>query len=249
MKIYKKLTFVAMIIAAASLATAMIMHYILPCTETDFWINVCLGIFGSAFLTILTSIIFYNHEKENTLEGFLNHTKQILTVANKYQEHMTLEEKIRFFLEYSEFDKIAWDADFGNMSFFSEKITHNQKYIYCSIYKPILDFNQAVANHVWHFRWHLDGSGKNDAVMQKFVGELQGYLLRITEQDIPTEYDDDGNVISSCHHKSTEPKLVSDVKKELGGRYYEIMHRKRKAAKLDKELNEQEAQPNGQDEI
>ena len=127
-----------MIIAAASLATAMIMHYFLPCTETDFWINVCLGIFGSAFLTILTSIMSYNHEKEKTLERFLYHTRQILTVANKYQEHMTLEEKIRFFLEYSEFDKIAWDADFGNMSFFSEKITHNQKYIYCSIYKRFL---------------------------------------------------------------------------------------------------------------
>ena len=99
LKIYKKLTFVAMIIAAASLATAMIMHYFLPCTETDFWINVCLGIFGSAFLTILTSIMSYNHEKEKTLERFLYHTRQILTVANKYQEHMTLEEKIRFFLE------------------------------------------------------------------------------------------------------------------------------------------------------
>ena len=130
MKIYKKLTFITMIIAAASLATAMIMHYFLPCAETDFWKNVCLGIFGSAFLTILTSIMSYNHEKEKTLENFLYHTQQILTIANKYQEHMTLEEKIRFFLEYSEFDKIAWDADFGNMSFFSEKITHNQKYIY-----------------------------------------------------------------------------------------------------------------------
>lgn len=249
MKIYKNMTVITAIIAILSLVAAMIMHYLFPCSETDFWINVCLGIFGSAFLTILTSIMSYNHEKVKTLENFLYHTRQILSVANKYQEHMTLEEKMRFFLEYSEFDKIAWDADFGNMSFLFEKTTHNQKYIYDNIYKPILDFNHAVANHVWHFRWHLDGSGKNDAVMQKFVDELQGYLLRITEQDIPTEYNENNNPISFCHYRSTEPKLVFDVKKELGGRYYDIMYGKRKATKLDKELKKQEAQPNGQNEI
>lgn len=49
--------------------------------------------------------------------------------------------------------------------------------------------------------------------------------------------------------QGNEPKLVFDVKKELGGRYYEIMYGKRKAAKLDKELNEQEAQPNEPHEI
>lgn len=169
MKVYKKMTVISAIITVSSLTAAMIMHYLFPCSETDFWINVCLGIFGSAFLTILTSIMSYNHEKVKTLENFLYHTRQILSVANKYQEHMTLEQKIHFFIEYSEFDKIAWDADFGNMSFFFEKTTHNQKYIYDNIYKPILDFNHAVANHVWHFRWHLDGSGKNDAVIGKRV--------------------------------------------------------------------------------
>lgn len=249
MKVYKKMTVISAIITVSSLTAAMIMHYLFPCSETDFWINVCLGIFGSAFLTILTSIMSYNHEKVKTLENFLYHTRQILSVANKYQEHMTLEQKIHFFIEYSEFDKIAWDADFGNMSFFFEKTTHNQKYIYDNIYKPILDFNHAVANHVWHFRWHLDGSGKNDAVMQKFVDELQGYLLRITEQDVPTEYDENNNPLSFCHYRSTEPKLVFDVKRELGGRYYDIMYGKRKAAKLDKEMKKQEAQTNGQNEI
>lgn len=249
MKSYKKITVVTTILSLLSLTTVMIMHYLLPCAETDFWVNVCLGIFGSAFLTILTSVMSYQHEKVKTLENFLFHTRQILTVANKYQEHMTLEEKIRFFLAYNDFDKIAWDSDFGNIDFFFEKITHNREYIYYSIYKPILDFNQAVANHVWHFRWHLDGSGKNDVVMQKFADELQSYLLKTTEQDVSTKYDENNNPISFCHYRSNEPKLVFDVKRELGGRYYYIMYGKRKAAKLDKELKKQEAQTNGQDKI
>lgn len=234
MRVYKKLIIITAIITFASLISAIVMHYIFPSDETDFWINVCLGIFGSAVLTTLSSIISYNHEKRKTLENFLYHTRQLLSVANKYQEHMTLEEKIRFFLAYSEFDKIAWDADYGNIDFFFERITKNREYIYNSIYKPILDFNDAVANHVWHFRWHLDGSGKNDVVMQSFVSELQEYLLKIDEQDLPTEYDENGNAISFCRYTSTCPKLVFDVKKELAGRYYEILYGKRTAKKAEK---------------
>lgn len=249
MKAYKNLTIIATMISVIAFFLALILHYCFPCYEAEFWINVCLGLFGSAALTVLTSIVSYFSEKIKTLQDFLYHTRQILSIANKYQEHMTLEQKIRFFLEYSEFDKIAWDADFGNMSFFFEKTTHNQKYIYDNIYKPILDFNHAVANHVWHFRWYLDGSGKNDAVMQKFVDELQGYLLQITGYDVPTEYDKDGNVISTCHCRAIEPKLVREIEDELTGRYYEIMCGKRKVAKPDKEMEKQEAQPNGQAKI
>ena len=76
--------------------------------------------------------------------------------------------------------------DIGNMDFFFENKTHDFQYIYTAIYKPILDFNRAVENHVWHFRWYLDGTGKNDTVMEKFLLELQEYLLEKNEQDIPT---------------------------------------------------------------
>lgn len=239
MRAYKKMTIIATLIAIIALLVAIVLHYCCPCYETEFWINVCLGLFGSAALTVLTSVVSYWHERIKTLENFLYHTRQLLSAANKYQEHMTLEQKIQFFLEYSEFDKIAWDADFGNIDFFFERITKDREYIYYSIYKPILDFNNAVANHVWHFRRHLDGSGKNDAVMQNFVSELQDYLLKIDEQDIPTEYDENGNATSFLPHKSTCPKLVLDVKKELRGRYYEILYGKKQAAKAHKLEEEQ----------
>ena len=108
MRAYKKMTIISALIAILAFLGAVYMHYYFPCDETEFWINVCLGLFGSAALTVLTSVVSYWHERIKTLENFLYHTRQLLSAANKYQEHMTLEQKIQFFLEYSEFDKIAW---------------------------------------------------------------------------------------------------------------------------------------------
>lgn len=227
MRIYKILTVITIIIAVIALAIAILLHYLLPCGETDFWINVLIGIFGSAVLTTLTSIVSYHYERRKILEGFIYHTRQILSYLNKYQENMTLEQKIQFFLDYCDLDYSAWDMDFGDMDFFFEKVCGNRKYIYNRIYKPILDFNSAVANHAWHFRWHLDGSGKNERVMLSFLAELQDYLLEKTECDVPAEYDENGNVTASCHYSSVQPKLVFNIQKELNGRYYEIVYGKK----------------------
>lgn len=243
MRAHKKMTIISVILAIVTFLGAVIMHYCCSCYETEFWINVCLGLFGGAALGVLTSVVFYNYEKEKTLKNFLYYTQQILSIVNKYQEHMTLEEKIRFFLEYSEFDKMAWNSEFGNIDFFFERITKNRKYIYYNIYKPIVDFNNAVARHIWHFRWHLDGSGKNDVVMQEFVSELQGYLLKKEKKELPLEYNGQENDTFVCY--STVPKLVFEVKEELGGRYYVILCGKRQATK---ERKLEEEQTNGKNE-
>ncbi len=86
--------------------------------------------FGSALLSALTSLITYFHEQRSTLDGFMYHCKYILHALNKYQDSMSLEEKMKFYLEYHDLDKSMWDADYGNMDFFAEKITGNRKYIY-----------------------------------------------------------------------------------------------------------------------
>ena len=245
MRIYKKMIKISFVVAVGAFFLAIFMHYCFQCNETEFWINVCLGLFGSAALTVLTSIVSYWHERIKTLENFLYHTKQILSRVNKYQESMTLEQKLQFFIDYYEFDKIDWDCDMGNIDFFFEPITKDRKYIYYSIYKPLLDFNNAVAKHIWHFRWHLDGSGKNDEVIQSFVRELQGYLLKIEERKIPTEYDENGNVISFSNCKMLHPKLVCDIKNELMGRYYEVLYGKKV---IRKARNENKAQENNKNE-
>lgn len=226
MRIYKKLTIFTIIIAVIALSIAILLHYLIPCVETEFWINVLVGIFGSAVLTTLTSIVSYHYERRKILEGFVYHTRQILSYLNKYQENMPLEQKLQFFLDYDDLDKSAWDMDFGDMDFFFEKVCGNRKYIYNCIYKPILDFNAAVANHIWHFRWHLDGCGKNERVMLSFLAELQDYLIGKTECDVPSEYDEDGNVSAFYHYSTVQPKLVLHIQEEINGRYYDIMYGK-----------------------
>ena len=46
---------------------------------------------------------------------------------------MSLEDKMKFYLDYYDLDKSVWDADYGNMDFFAEKTTENiymKRYIF-----------------------------------------------------------------------------------------------------------------------
>ena len=96
MRPYKRLTIICGIISLLSLAICLFLHYFVLGDESDFWINICLAVFGSALLSALTSLVIYFHEKRSTLEGFMYHCKNILHVLNKYQDSMSLEEKMKF---------------------------------------------------------------------------------------------------------------------------------------------------------
>lgn len=227
MRPYKRLTLICGIISFFSFVICLFLYYFVG-NEEDFWINVCLAVFGSALLSALTSLVTYFHEKRSILENFVYHYKNLLHVLNKYQDSMSLEEKMKFYLDYHDIDKSAWDADYGNMDFFAEKITGKRKYIYERIYLPILSFNQAVDEHVWHFRWYFDGSGKNESVMVMFVEQLEQHLLYRDEKSIPTDYDEAGKPIAFCEITSLESKLVREISQELDGKYYSIMYGKQR---------------------
>lgn len=98
MRAYKRMTKFSILIAIISLLIAILLNFCLVVDKTGFWVNVCLGLFGSAALTILTSIVSYFHERRQTLESFVYHTRQILSYLNKYQESMPLEQKLNFIL-------------------------------------------------------------------------------------------------------------------------------------------------------
>ena len=224
MRPYKRLTAICGIISFFSLVICLFLHYFVVHHESDFWINVCLAVFGSSLLSALTSLVTYFHEKRTTLEGFVYQCRNLLHVLNKYQDSMSLKEKMKFYLDYHDLDKSGWDADYGNMDFFAEKITGHRKYIYEKIYLPIFRFNQAVNNHAWHFRWYFDGSGKNESVMEIFVEQLERHLLYRDEKNIPTDYDEAGKPIAFCEVTSLESKLVREIFQELDGKYYSIMY-------------------------
>lgn len=243
MRLNKKLIIISTVITVFSFVIAFYLYFYCVYCGKDFWVNILVGIFGGAFLTIITSTVSYSRDKQICLESFSYHTRQLLSYLNKYQENMSIEQKIQFYLDYADLDKTSWDMDYGSIDFLFETICGGGKYIYDSIYKPILDFNSAVSNRVWHFRWYLDGSGRNERVINDFLNELQNYLLEKETQEIPTQVDEQENVISTCKYSYTKPKLTANINQELSGRYYDLMYG-RKARKMEENNgNSKNAQP------
>lgn len=176
-------------LSIVSFSIIIYLHYFKSGEEIDFWCNVCLAIFGSALLTLITSIVGYYNEKRNTLENFAYSTRSLLHFINKYDVNWKLEKKIDFYIDYADIDKSLWDSQLGMIYFWwNFKFKDDYfNYIYNSIYKPIQDFNKATSEHEFHFRWHKDGTGKNDAVMTEFVSELEQLFIENISEELLLE--------------------------------------------------------------
>ena len=105
MRTYKYAIYITCAITLISFCIAFALNFYF--TDTNpFWCNLLLGIFGSSSLTLLTSIVGYRVERRRTFEGFSYATKAILHDLNKYQYTWGLEEKVDFFLNYTDISKI-----------------------------------------------------------------------------------------------------------------------------------------------
>ena len=135
MRTYKYAIYITCAITLISFCIAFALNFYF--TDTNpFWCNLLLGIFGSSSLTLLTSIIGYRVERRRTFEGFSYATKAILHDLNKYQYTWGLEEKVDFFLNYTDISKIDWDRYYGDFDFFTsffskdnDIVTFTPKYI------------------------------------------------------------------------------------------------------------------------
>ena len=221
MKNYVFATRITAVISLFSLLISIFFHYWFQTPHTDFWGNVLLAIFGSGLVTFITSCIGYRAEKRHTLEGFSYQTRHLLQIINRYDINWNLEKKIDFFLDYSDVDTSVWDSYLGSIYFFYDPKEEKFKYIYQSIYKPIVDLNKKVSEHDTHFTLHKDGSGKNETVMTGFIEEIE---LLIIEKKINKHTLEDGQVIQT---ESIKNILVSSMLKELNGRYHDIMYGKK----------------------
>ena len=233
MRVYKNITLLTGAITCASLIVSILLNFL--CVSCDFWINVSLAIFGSALLASLTALVTYFYEKRKTLESFMCNTLRIVRFINKYDIHFSTDEKVHFFIDYCELDRDAWDANFGEMAFFFEKLTGSQKYIYNSIYFPIRDFTNSVAKHLWHFRWYLNGTGRNEIAIRSFIEEIESKLIETKETQIPTEYDENGHPTLFTQITDFSSLLVKNIYKELYGRYFTIMYGKKQSRNLMEE--------------
>ena len=83
MRAYKRMAKFSILIAIISLLIAIFLNFCFVIDKMGFWTNVCLGVFGSATLTILTSDVSYFHEKRQTLENFVYHMKKVPVPGKK----------------------------------------------------------------------------------------------------------------------------------------------------------------------
>lgn len=223
MKNYVISTRITATLTCLSFVVALILHYWVHGEEAEFWCNVCLAAFGSGLLTFITSCIGYAVEKRHTLEGFSYSTRFILRVLSKYDLNWDLEKKIDFFLDYADIDESTWDVQLGAIYFMFDPGKKKFKYIYRKIYKPILDLNWKIAAHEFHFKWHKDGSGKNNAVMTTFVAEIEKLFM---EKRTSKHTLEDGQELQSTFVKNN---LVDSILGELNGKYYDLMYGKKGA--------------------
>lgn len=223
MKNYVISTRITAALTCLSFIDTLILHYGFHGADADFWCNVCLAAFGSGLLTFITSCIGYATEKRHTLESFSYSTRSLLHILNKYDLDWNLEKKIDFFLDYTDIDKSVWDAYLGGICFMFDPCKEKYKYVFQKIYKPILDVNQKIAEHEAHFKWHKDGSGKNDVVMANFVNEIESlFMEKITSNHML----EDGQEFQTT---TVQNKLVHSILEELNGEYYDMMYNKRQA--------------------
>ena len=221
MRIYKRSVIITGIISIVSLSFAIILNYVV---NEEFWCNVCLGLFGSSLLTLITSIIGYFAEKRNCMDGFYIETKKFLNKFNRYQIDLKLEDKIAFFLEMADYDKTDWDMDFGKMDFFNNK---QREYIYYNIYTPLIEARKIIADHAVQFRMHTNKTGKNEPTMFALVENIEKCFLSQKKYHLPME--DNNKIIATEVHN----RIVEDILKELNGHYYKIMNGKKRALKKE----------------
>lgn len=225
MKIYKNSIYITGLLTIITFTGSLILHYIISSKEAEFWCNILFGIFGGAVLTLISSIIGYKVERKRILEKFYYYTNKILKQINQYQFNMTLEEKIDFLLEYVDSDKIEWDSCLGDIDFLLDFGKKNFKYIFHSIYEPLLELQNAVQKHYWHFKWYKDGTGKNDRVMEHFLEEIEPLILDRKKESVPGEFEESDTTTERIVITSVSNRIVEKINKELSGKYYKLMYK------------------------
>lgn len=226
MKIYKNSIIVTSIISIMGFIGSFVLKFCFSGKEVEFWYDISMGIFSGAILTLITFLVGYRVERRKVLEGFWSYTHKILKQINMYEASMSIEQKIDFFINFYDTDRIEWHTYFGEISFLFDFGKRNYKYIYDSIYEPINKLGDMITPRYWNFRWHKDGSGRNEKVMEYYIDEIEPLIIETKDYKIPTEIDDNGKIISETLGSSKCNKLFRDITNELSGRYYEIMYGK-----------------------
>ena len=139
--------------------------------------DILLAIFGSSFVSLLICIIGYNTSKIDTLEDFYDIVKKRVIYWSLYDIDDDLTKKCEYYVNYytkgfpdvgRAYSKIYFLLDFKHT---------RRNGIYHDIYLPCLSFSGLVEKHYWHFKWYLDGTGKNYGMIKEFIAEIEDEMI------------------------------------------------------------------------
>lgn len=198
MRIYKIGTILSAVISIAAVIAAFMIQLV-----SGFAYDVLIGIFGSGFLVMVTSLIGYWCEKRNTLIAFCIQTKSYADFLGKYRLNLDSGMKMALLMDICDFDLFQWNLVYSSMDFFSRK---EQKYMKENIYEPLINTRDIIIE-------------KSPVLRQKFIGFKQcddERLIREIENELTNsmlEKQKDQNVLP----------VVEKIETEMNGRYLRLM--------------------------
>lgn len=227
MKNYAISTIITGLCAIFSLVAVFVLRGIFRDCDDKFWENFALAIFGSSFLAAITSGISYRAEKRRTMDRFYCSTYHLLRVLKQYSTEWDDLTKLNFIINYYDIDKEPWGEEYGDI-FFMFNHKKRMKYIYDSIYLPItlLDSRLSEEDIQSVFRAYR---GKSS--VEKFNLEM---VISAFETIITTKANDVKKIVAQ-KVLTQSPRFVSSIKKELNGRYYDLMYSKNTQKGYDEE--------------
>lgn len=204
MTLYKRSIYISLIITVlAFIGVIYLNEKLLVNNKVEaYWAEILVGIFSSAFLLTISSIIGYFHERKRSMYYFKIETQAILDTIDRL---VTGEDIQSCCLELGEYKIEAWKSIFYDFNFFRKK---NKQYIEEEIYNPINRFitNCAQYNHMF--------LASKDAESERKMEELNAILGM--EEDDRTE---------NGERESTP--FCRKINDTLEGKYMKIMKLKR----------------------
>ncbi len=220
MKPHKWTIIVTAPLALISFIICIALHYSRHCEEAEFWVNVCLAVFGSSLLTLFTAISNYYDERKRTFVRFETEIIQMLRFIERYDRNWGLEDKVKFLISYIELNKNLFWYEYDNMDFFSRTLQND---ICQNICCPMEDFNKFLHGNEKRFRIFLDESTCKNPEIKRIMYELERKLFNI-KKDVR-----DNSNSSHTLMESTSSKFVLEMSKQINRLRKKVFFRKSEA--------------------
>lgn len=237
MQIYKNSVIVTTLISIVSFMASFVLKFYLTGKEVGFWYDISIGVFGGAILTLITSVIGYRVERRKALEGFWLYIQKILKYFSNYESSMTVEQKIGFFIDLYNLDRVEMNTYLGDIHFLFDWKEKTFRYIYNSIYCPIERIYNLVTLYYGDLKAYKNGFNRNDGDIQSYISKIESLIIEKTIYKVPSAIDEKGRVISESVLPKERNKIVDSIADELNNRYYIIMYGKRTYKKENAKQN------------